>query len=88
MENINFNKFNLSEDESRYLAKSLSEKRNVSNYEQMTDQNLINILENKTQKQKHNSQQQKIISRNKERIEIIRSELKDAFIWWKTKKVH
>ena len=88
MENINFNKLNLSDEESRYLAKSYAEKRNVSNYEQMTDQNLINILENKTQKQKNNSQQQKIISKNKERIEIIRSELKDAFIWWKTKKAH
>ena len=76
MENINFNKFNLSEEESRYLAKSLAEKRNVSNYEQMTDQNLINILENKTEKQKNNPKQQ-IISKNKERIEIIRSELKE-----------
>ena len=76
MENINLNKFNLPEEESSYLAKSLAEKRNVSNYEQMTDQNLINTLENKTQKQeKSKNNQQKIISKNKERIEIIRSEL-------------
>ena len=78
MENINFNKFNLSEEKSRYLAKSLAEKRNVSNYERMTDEELLFTLEKtpqKPQKQKNNPQQQ-IISKNKETIEIIRSKLK------------
>ena len=51
MENINLNKFNLTEEESRYLATSLAEKRNVSNYEQMTDQNLINTFEKTPHKQ-------------------------------------
>ena len=44
----------------------------------MTDQNLINTLEKTPQKQeKSENNQQKIISKNKERIEIIRSELKE-----------
>ena len=58
MENINFNKFNISEEESRYLAKSLAEKRNVSNYEQMADQTLINTLEKNPQKQEKSENNQ------------------------------
>ena len=58
MENINFNKFNISEEELRYLAKSLAEKRNVSNYEQMADQTLINTLEKNPQKQEKSENNQ------------------------------
>ena len=67
----------LSSKELRDTIELLARKRNVSNYEQMTDQNLINTLENKTQKQeKSKNNQQKIISKNKEKTEITRSELK------------
>ena len=68
----------LSSKELRDTIELLARKRNVSNYEQMTDQNLINTLENKTQKQeKSKNNQQKIISKNKEKTEITRSELKE-----------
>ena len=93
----------LSTGESRDIIKLLARKRNVSNYERMTDEELLSTLKKTLQKQK-NSKQQQIISKNKERIEIIRSELKElgykllrdefkkkskgVFISWKTKKVH
>ena len=66
----------LSTEESRDIIELLARKRNVSNYERMTDEELLSNLKKTPQKQKNNQQQQ-IISKNKERIEIIRSELKE-----------
>ena len=66
----------LSTEESRDIVELLARKRNVSNYERMTDEELLSTLKKTPQKQKNNKQQQ-IISKNKERIEIIRSELKE-----------
>ena len=66
----------LSTEESRDIIELLARKRNVSNYERMTDEQLLSTLKKNPQKQKNNKQQQ-IISKNKERIEIIRSELKE-----------
>ena len=66
----------LSTEESRDIIELLARKRNVSNYECMTDEELLSTLKKNSQKQKNNKQQQ-IISKNKERIEIIRSELKE-----------
>ena len=66
----------LSTEESRDIIELLARKRNVSNYERMTDEELLSNLKKTSQKQKNN-QQQRIISKNKERIEIIRSELKE-----------
>ena len=66
----------LSTEESRDIIELLARKRNVSNNERMTDEELLSTLKKTPQKQKNNKQQQ-IISKNKERIEIIRSELKE-----------
>ena len=66
----------LSTEESRDIIELLARKRNVSNYERMTDKELLSNLK-KTPKKQKNNQQQQIISKNKERIEIIRSELKE-----------
>ena len=66
----------LSTEESRDIMELLAKKRNVSNYERMTDEELLSTLKKTSQKQKNNKQQQ-IISKNKEIIEIIRSELKE-----------
>ena len=69
----------LSTEESRDVIKLLARKRNVSNYERMADEELLPTLK-KTPKKQKNNQQQQIISKNKERIEIIRSELlRDEF---------
>ena len=66
----------LSTEESRDIIELLARKRNVSNYERMTDEELLSNLKKTPQKQKNNHQKQ-FISKNKERIEIIRSELKE-----------
>ena len=66
----------LSTEESRDIIEFLARKRNVRNYELMTDEELLSNLK-KTPKKQINNQQQQIISKNKERIEIIRSELKE-----------
>ena len=69
-------KLDLSTEESRDIIELSARKRNVSNYERMTDEGLLSNVKKTPQKQKNNKQQQ-IISKNKERIEIIRSELKE-----------
>ena len=66
----------LSSEESRDIIELLAKKRNVRNYERMTDKELLPTLEKTPQKQKTNQQQQ-FISKNKERIEIIRPALKE-----------
>ena len=66
----------LSTEESRDIIELLARKRNVSNYERMTDKELLSNLK-KTLKNQKNNKQQQVISKNKERIEIIRSELKE-----------
>ena len=66
----------LSTEESRDIIEFLARKGNVRNYELMTDEQLLSNLK-KTPKKQINNQQQQIISKNKERIEIIRSELKE-----------
>ena len=76
MENISLKNLHLSLEESKDIIEFLARKRNVSNYERMTDEELLSALKKNPQKQSKNSQQQ-IISKNKERIEIIREELKE-----------
>ena len=66
----------LSSEESKDIIEFLARKRNVSNYERMANEELLSTLKKTPQKQK-NKQQQQIISKNKERIDIIRSELKE-----------
>ena len=66
----------LSSEESRDIIEFLARKRNVRHYERMTDEELLSTLKKTSQKQKNNQQQQ-IISKNKEIIDIIRSELKE-----------
>ena len=72
MSNLNFK--NLSPKEYSGIIEPLAKERNVKGYDQMTDEERLSKIEKKTQKQNN---QQQIISKNKERIEIIRSELKE-----------
>ena len=55
----------LSTEESRDIIKLLARKRNVSNYERMTDEELLSNLKKKTPKKQKNNQQQQIISKIK-----------------------
>ena len=63
---------------SRDITEFLARKRIISNYERMTNEELLSTLKKTPQKQeKSKNNQQQIISKNKERIEIIREGLKD-----------
>ena len=52
MENISLKNLNLSSEESRDIIEFLARKRNVSNYERMTNEELLSTLKKTPQKQK------------------------------------
>ena len=51
MENISLKNLNLSSEESRDIIEFLARKRNVSNYERMTNEDLLSTLKKTPQKQ-------------------------------------
>ena len=67
-------RFKLSLEESRYIIEFLAGKRDVNNYKYKSDDVLLHALKECKSK---NNQQQKIKSKNKERIDVIREELKE-----------
>ena len=69
MENLNLADLKLSQEESRDIIKFLARKRNVKNYKRKSNDKLLQtIKENKNNKQQ---------SKNKERINDIREDLKE-----------
>ena len=62
---------NLSLEESRDIIEFLARKRNIKNYKRKSRNELLHAI-------KENNQQQKIKSKNKKRIDIIREELKES----------
>ena len=69
MENLNLADLKLSEEELRDIIEFLATKRNIRKYKRKLDDRLLQALkENKNNKQQ---------SKNKERIDTIREELKD-----------
>ena len=70
----NLNLKNLSPKEYSGIIELLAKERNVKGYEQITDVERLSKIETKSQKQNN---QQQIISKNREKIEIISSELKE-----------
>ena len=73
MEDLKLKDLNLSLEESRDIIEFLARKRGVSNYKRESNDELLSAI--KEYKSKSN-QQQKIKSKNKERIDVIREELK------------
>ena len=73
MEDLNLTDLNLSLEESRDIIEFLARKRNVSNYKRKSNNELLHAL--KEYKTENNQQQVK--SKNKERIDAIREELKE-----------
>ena len=67
-------RFKLSLEESRYIIEFLAGKRDVNNYKYKSDDVLLHALKECKSK---NNQQQKIKSKNKERIDVIREELRE-----------
>ena len=72
MENLNLADLNLSLEESRDIIEFLAKKRNIKNYKRKSSNKLLQAI-----KENKNNQQQKIKSKNKKRIDIIREELKE-----------
>ena len=74
MEDIRLGDLNLLSEESRNIIEFLTRKRNINNYKRKSNSELMRtIKENKGK----NNQQEKIKSKNKKRIGIIREELKE-----------
>ena len=68
---MNLANLNLSLEESRDIIEFLARKRNIKNYKHKSSNELLHAI-------KENNQQQKIKSKNKKRIDIIREELKES----------
>ena len=74
MEDLKLKDLNLSLEESRDIIEFLAQKRGVSNYKRKSNDELLNALKEYKTK---NNQQQQIKSKNKERIDVIKEELKE-----------
>ena len=74
MEDLKLKDLNLSLEESRDIIEFLAQKRNVSNYKHKSSNELLHALKDYRPK---NNQQQQIKSKNKERIDVTREELKE-----------
>ena len=72
MENLNLADLNLSLEESRDIIEFLAKKRSIKNYKRKSSNELLRAI-----KENKNNQQQKIKSKNRKRIDIIREELKE-----------
>ena len=70
MENLNLADLKLSQEESRDKTEFLAKKRNIKDYKRKSNDDLLQAI-------KENKKQQKIMSKNEERINTIRQELKD-----------
>ena len=70
MENLNLADLNLSQEESRDIIEFLAKKRNIKDYKHKSNDDLLQAI-------KENNKQQNIKSKNEERINTIREELKD-----------
>ena len=70
MDNLNLTDLNLSSEESRDIIEFLARKRNINNYKRKSSNELLRAI-----KENKNNQQQ---SKNKNRIDIIREELKKS----------
>ena len=72
MANLNLADLNLSLKESRDIVEFLAKRRNIKNYKRKSSNEFLRAI-----KENKNNQQQKIKSKNKKRIDIIREELKE-----------
>ena len=70
MENLNLADLKLSQEESRDKTEFLAKNRNIKDYKRKSNDDLLQAI-------KENKKQQKIMSKNEERINTIRQELKD-----------
>ena len=74
MEDLKLKDLSLSLEESRDIIEFLARKRCVSNYKRKSNYELLSAFKEYKTK---NNQQQQIKSKNKERLDVIREELKE-----------
>ena len=74
MEDLKLKDLNLSSEESTYIIEFLARKIGVNNYKRRSNEELLHAFKKYKSK---NNQQQKIKSKNKERMDVIREELKE-----------
>ena len=78
MEDLKLKDLNLSLEESRYIIEFLARKRGVNNYKHKSNDELLSATkESEKHEKSKNNQQQQIKFKNKERIDVIREELKE-----------
>ena len=78
MKDLKLKDLNLSLGESRYIIEFLERKRVINNYKRKSNDELLHTLKEPEKKEKSkNNQQQQIKPKKKERIEVIRKELKE-----------
>ena len=78
MEDLKLKDLNLSLEESRYIIEFPARKRGVNNYKRKSNDELLTaIKESQKHEKRKNNQQQNIKSKKKERIDVIRKELKE-----------
>ena len=78
MKDLKLKDLNLSLEESRYIIAFLAGKRGVNNYERKSNDELLYALkESEKNEKRKNNQPQKIKSKNKERIDVIREQFKE-----------
>ena len=74
MEHLKLADLNLSLEESRDIIEFFAQKRGINNYKCKSNNELLHAIKEHKSK---NNQQQKIRSKSKKRIDIIREELKE-----------
>ena len=74
MEDLKLKDLHLSLEESRFIIEFLALKRGVNNYKRKSNDELVHAFKEYKSK---NNQQQKIKFKNKQRIDVIREELKE-----------
>ena len=78
MEDLKLKDLNLSLEESRYIIEFLARKRGVNNYKRKSNDELLHALKESEKQEKNKiNQQQQTKSKNKERIEVIREQLRE-----------
>ena len=80
MKSLKLKDLDLSLEESRDIIEFLAQKRGANYYKHKSNDELLSALkESEKHEKSKNNQPQKIKSKNKERIDVIREELKDYY---------
>ena len=77
MKDLKLTDLNLFLEESRYIIEFLARKRNINNYKRKSNYELLHALKESEKQEKSKNNQLQIKSKNQERVEVIKEELKE-----------